>query len=91
MEEVAEGIFKIAAKVLLAVVRFLIWIAWEVMCETLLWYMGWPISRVITFGNSPKQGITNGENEEPLSYFLVALTGFATLLFMTYILVKYLG
>lgn len=86
MEEVAEGIFKIAAKMLLAVVRFLIWFIWEVMCETLLWYMGWPISRVITFGNLPKQDITKGEDEEPLPFFVVAITGFATLLFIAYLL-----
>jgi len=91
MEEVAEGIFKIAAKMMLAVVRFLIWFTWEVMCETILWYIGWPVTRAITFGAYPKQSIANGENEDPLIFFLVAIIGFASLLFMAFILLKYIA
>lgn len=91
MEEVAEGILKIAAKALLALVRFLIWFTWEVMCETLLWYIGWPVVRTITLGSYPKQSITNSEKEDLLAFFLVVITGFTTLLFTAYALVQYLG
>jgi hypothetical protein len=91
MEEVAEGLVRFSARALLAVVRFLLWFVWELLCETLLWYVGWPVVRVVTLGRFPKQGITQSEQEEPLVLFLVAGAGFVTLLTLAYMLGRYVA
>lgn len=91
MEEVAEGIVRIAAQTILVVVRFLIWFTWEVMCETVLWYIGWPVVRAVTLGKFPKQSITDSDSETPLMFFLVAITGLVSLVFAAFVLVKFLG
>lgn len=90
MDEAAEGVVRIAAKGILAAVRFMIWFTWEVMCERVLWYIGWPVVRVVTLGNFPKQSITDSDSEAPLAFFLVAITGFVTLVFAAFVLVKFL-
>jgi hypothetical protein len=91
MEEVAEGVLRLTAKVLLTVIRFLIWVVWELMCETLLWYVGWPVMRFVTIGNYPKQGITNAEEEDPLVFFFVAMTGLASMLVLAFLWFKFFG
>jgi len=82
MEDIVEGLLHIVARTLLAFVRLLIWFAWEVMCTTVLWYVGWPIMRVVTLGYLPQQAIDNSEGEKPFVFMAVVIVGFSSLLLM---------
>jgi len=76
---------------LLAFVRLLIWLTWEVMCSTVLWYVGWPVMRVVTLGYLPQQAIDNSEDENPLVFMVVVVVGFSSLLFMAAFLTGYIN
>ena len=71
--------------------RFLIWFLWEVMCETLLWYLGWPVMRALTLGRLPEQSITNAENEDPLIAILVMAAGLGAFLLLVFFYLNYLA
>ena len=91
MEDIAEGIFKILARPILFIARAIVWLTWEIMCEKMLWYLGWPASKLITLGFVPRESITNGENEHPAIFVFVALVGLAYPIAITYYLTKYLS
>jgi len=80
MDDIVEGLFHFIVRTLLAFVRLLIWFTWEVMCTTVLWYIGWPVMRVVTLGNLPQQAIGNSEDENPLVFMVVVIVGFSCLL-----------
>ena len=41
---------------LLAVVRFALWLAWDMCLHTIPWWIGWPICRAVAFGRFPHAG-----------------------------------
>ena len=91
MEELVEGPLKFIARIILTIVRIIIWFSWEVMCERFLWYLGWPVVKVVTLGNLPREGFNKMDRATPLVHFLVALVGLCYPLALAYILSGYLG
>lgn len=91
MDDIVEGLFHFIVRTLLAIVRLLIWFTWEIMCTTVLWYVGWPVMRVVTLGYLPEQAIGNSEDEKPLVFMAVVIVGFSSLLFMAAMLAGYVN
>ena len=89
MDDVVDGLLVGVGRSLSTVVRLLIWFTWEVVCTTVLWYIGWPVMRAVTLGRLPQQGIGNGEDEKPLVFMAVVSVGFSSLLFMAAMLAGY--
>jgi len=76
MEDVVEGLFKILARAILYIARGVVWIAWEFMREKFLWYLGWPVCKVMTFGKLPRVRIGNVDDEHLVVFTLVIAIGF---------------
>ena len=91
MDDILEGILKVLARTILFIARAIVWITWEIMCEKFLWYLGWPVSKVVTLGFLPRESITNGEKEHTAIFIIVALIGLAYPIAITYYLTKYLS
>ena len=91
MEDIIIHLLRLLAQPLLFLIRIIIYLTWEVMCEKLLWYLGWPVSRAITAGHFPKSGIHEGEQETPFKFFIVALIGLAYPIAIAVLLVMFLN
>jgi hypothetical protein len=60
LEELVEEILKFIARLVLIAARFVVavvWTAGELYCGKMVWYIGWPITRVLSFNNFPKEEI----------------------------------
>ncbi len=90
MEELVEGPVKFIARLILGLFRFIVWLVWEMMCERLLWYLGWPVSRIVSFGNYPKQSFLEVDESDVLTHFIVAIIGFTYPITIVYLLTSYL-
>ena len=91
MEDIVIGLLRLLAQPLLFLVRVIVYLSWEVLCEKCLWYLGWPVSRTLTLGNFPKSGITDGEKEAPFVFFIVSLIGIIYPIAIAVMLVKFLN
>jgi len=91
VEELVEGPFKLIARVILGIVRAIIWLTWELMCERLLWYLGWPALKLMTLGKYPKERFSEVNITTTSVHFFVALVGFIYPLILAYYLSSYLG
>jgi len=90
MEELVEGPIKLIARAILRLFRFIVWLIWEMMCERLLWYLGWPVARAFSLGHYPKQSFTEIDNSHHLTHFVVAIIGFAYPVTIVILLTAYL-
>lgn len=91
MEEVASESLKPIARLFLAIVRGLIWLAWELMIQTIGWSIGWVICRVISFGYFPKEKVSELDSTPVTVAFVVEIIGLAFLCFLAYWLSKFVG
>lgn len=91
MEELAEGALKGILRLMGTGVRFLIWLIWEFCFETIAWYVGWPICRVISFGKAPTESIHQYEQAGGLTAFTVSLVGFASLVGIAALIANLVG
>lgn len=88
MEEVAEGIFKAFLRLASFIVRALVWLIWEMCYEIIAWYVGWPIVRLLTFGQYPREKINEHEAASNLTMFMVGTIGFVFLIVLGTVLAK---
>ena len=86
MEELVEGTFKLIARLLLPLLRVIIWIVWELMCEMVLWYIGWIFLRIFTFGYYPKEGFAEEDKALLHTFVFTMLVGLSAPLFLAYLL-----
>lgn len=91
MEEVVEGIFKLIARIILPVVKLIVWIVWELMCETILWYIGWVVLRLVTFGYYPKEGLSEEDKALPHTLIFTMLVGLITPICFLYMISDYIN
>ena len=73
------GLLKAAARIVLAVLRALLFIGWDLLFEVVGWTIGWPVYRVLSFGRFPKEHIRNHEAASWFTCLVVDLTGLAIL------------
>ncbi|MCM5682333.1 hypothetical protein M8A51_22625 [Schlegelella sp. S2-27] len=55
MDDVLEMLLRPIAKLLLALLRGLLWLGWELMFETIGWTVGWLLCRLLSAGRWPRQ------------------------------------
>jgi hypothetical protein len=89
-----DDIIEHLGKGLLAFFRFLVVLIWasiELVYEKVLWWLGWPMLRVITIGKYPKEAFLEGDHAPRLTQFIVGLTGIVIPLLAVYLLAKNYG
>lgn len=91
MEEIAEGALKGLLRLASLVVRSLIWLIWELCFETIAWYVGWPICRLVSFGNFPRESINDHEQASTLINFVVSVVGLLWLFGAAVLLARLVG
>ena len=75
MEEVAESLFKVIGRGVMAVIRLIVWLCWEFLFEKLAWYLGWPVARVLTLNQFPQVSIHDEENANVFTQAIVGIIG----------------
>ena len=63
----------------LGVLRFLWWLAWEVCVQTVGWSVGWCALRVVTLGRYPQERFGGVDDAETGTAFLVEIVGLVVL------------
>ncbi|WP_111497413.1 hypothetical protein [Marinobacter bohaiensis] len=91
MEELADGAAKSVLRLVSWVVRFVIWLIWELFFEVLAWYVGWGVIRVLTLGTYPRVSINDHDQASALSQFLVSSTGLVCLIGLATLLARLTG
>ena len=79
------------ARPLLALGRFLLWLAWDFLVYTIFWTMGWPLWRLLTLGRFPHVGIRGYEDAGAVEALLVCSVGLAALLAALWVISRHLG
>lgn len=79
------------ARPLLALGRLLLWLAWDFFVYTILWAIGWPIWRLLTFGRFPHVGVREYDDAGAIEALMVCAVGLAVLLAAIWLLAKHLG
>jgi hypothetical protein len=77
---------ELAAKPLFLVARFLLWLTWELMFQTIAWVIGWPIVRILSFGKLPRARIGGYEESGAGEAIFVCGAGFAVLVAAVWLL-----
>lgn len=80
MEELAEGLFKVALRALGIIIRALVWMTWELCFEVVGWYAGWAVCRMASLGRLPREGITEYEKASRFTRGVVSLLGLLSLI-----------
>lgn len=79
MEELTDASFRGVFRLLSLIARSLIWLIWELCFETVAWYVGWPICRVVSLGRYPRETIGRCDDAGIVTSILVPLVGMAFL------------
>ncbi|MEQ3722860.1 hypothetical protein [Alcanivorax sp.] len=74
-----DGLVKGAIRILVKVLRALLFIGWNLLFEVVGWTIGWPVWRILTLGKFPKEHIRNHEDAPWATSLIVDLTGLAIL------------
>ena len=91
MEDIIELALRGIGKAFLFLSRILLFLIWQGLCERLLWYIGWPITKAITLGNFPKQGIAEIEKEGYFTQAFVVIIGLIIPFVSAFYLVQFLN
>jgi hypothetical protein len=91
MEDLIELTARGLARVFLFISRILLFLLWQGLCETLFWYIGWLVTRAITLGRFPEQGIAEIEKENGYTQAVVIIIGAAVPFVFAFYLVRFLN
>ena len=91
MEDILELAIRGIAKIFLFISRALLFLIWQGLCETIFWYIGWPIAKAITLGKYPEAQIHQIEKEGLFTQAAVILIGFVVPFISAYYLVQFVG
>lgn len=72
--------------VVLPVLRFLVWVVWELVLEVVLWSVGWLALRTVTFGRYPREGLLELREAGRTTEAVVAVTGAGVLVALIWLL-----
>jgi hypothetical protein len=81
----------IILKPLAMCLRFLLWLGWDLLIQTIGWSIGWSFFRIITIGHFPTQAINELENTNQYLATFIELTGLGILAIGSYSLYAHLG
>lgn len=71
---------------LLAILRILWWLAWDFCFEIIGWSVGWLACRLLSFGKFPKEGISQINEANSSTAFLIEILGLAVIAIGIYLL-----
>lgn len=91
MEELAEGALKSILRLIGLLVRTLLWLIWELCLETIAWYAGWLVCRLVSFGRLPGVGITQHEQASQWTHGGVCLVGMLSLVGLGILIAQLVG
>lgn len=80
LEDIPKFILQPILKGLLAVLRLLWFLSWELWVDWILWSIGWAVLKLVTFGRYPSYAAFEYEKNVPFwTHFFVCAVGSATL------------
>lgn len=82
---------ELAARPLFLIARFLLWLAWDFLCLTIAWSIGWPIVRLLSFGRFPHVGLGEYDESGTGEAFIVCGVGFGVLVAVVWLLATHYG
>lgn len=66
---------EVPKSVLIGVLRFLWWLGWEFIVETVFWSFGWLTLRALTLGRYPEERFAEQDAASGFTAFVVQATG----------------
>ncbi|MFC6671148.1 hypothetical protein [Marinobacterium aestuariivivens] len=79
MEELIESALRALLSVVSLLFRALVWLVVEVWIEHILWYLGWPAVRILTWGRYPEVAIDEYDKAGIVTLVCVVVAGVAVL------------
>jgi len=90
MDDILENLAKLILNVFRGLV-VLVWSATEYVYDKILWYIGWPVLRLVSLGNYPKQGFLDSDSASRSDHFIVGLVGIIFPIMGLYLIAKAMG
>ena len=82
---------ELAARPLVLVARFLLWLVWDLLLLSVAWGIGWPIWRMLSLGRFPHVGFWQFQESGEGEAFLVCGVGVVFLVAMIWLLSRFIG
>jgi hypothetical protein len=86
MEEIAEHIFKPFIRLIVGILRVLLFLGWDLLFEYVGWSVGWAFYRLVSFGKFPSESWSELEQASLFTRLIVELTGIGLLGFLVFFL-----
>ena len=86
-----DGLLRALLRIILGLLRILLFIGWELLVEQVGWYVGWCFYRTLTFGHFPAEKISDQERASVGTAIIVEFTGLGVLALLIYGLSQLLG
>ncbi|PZO17279.1 MAG: hypothetical protein DCF26_10010 [Burkholderiales bacterium] len=68
-------LFELPKSIVLAVLRFLWWLGWDFLVETVFWSVGWLTVRVLSLGRFPQEQFTQQDDASGFTSLFLHVTG----------------
>jgi len=91
LEDILGLVYRGILHVLYFIVRMLVVFMYELGIDIIGWYIGWPIVRIATFNQYPKEAVNENKKASKIAQFFVITTGFVVLVASGAILAHALG
>ncbi len=86
MEEIAEHLLKPLIRLVVGILRALLFIGWDLLVEYVGWSIGWAFYRLVSFGQFPKEKLSELDQVSWSFALFVELTGLSILGILIYLL-----
>jgi hypothetical protein len=86
-----DGLLRALLRMVLGLLRALLFIGWDLLFEQVGWFVGWFFYRVISFGRFPEQQLSEQDRASTGTAILVEFTGLGLLALAIYGLSQMLG
>ncbi len=86
MEDIGDFITEAGrgiARLLYYLIRFLLWLVWEIGIEFISWSVGWVIVKLVTCGHYPKHGILEQDDAPLITALVIELLGLFSLILLS--------
>jgi hypothetical protein len=86
MEEIAEHLLKPLIRLVVGILRALLFIGWDLLVEYVGWSIGWAFYRLVSFDKFPKEKLCELDQVSWSFALFVELTGLSILGILIYLL-----